>query len=155
MNSVTSNQVRGIEKAIWLLDEAPLDTLHRAVLGFGLLPLQQLVLGSGAAATAIVAFVLAALLVLKFGFGVVRRLFPASAELKAAWRERRMLGKAYDSYEWQKMLGYGLGMLAFQFWSRPSHEFYTAFAGACIFAGILGTICWQVRKRALAVQVTA
>jgi hypothetical protein len=155
MNSVTSNQVRGIESVIWLLDEAPLDTLHRAVIGFGLLPLQQLVLGSGASATALVAFVLATLLVLKFGFGLVRRLFPASAELKAAWRERRMLGKAYDSYEWQKMLGYGLGMLAFQFWSRPPHGVYTVFAGVCTFAGILGTICWQVRKRSLVVQVTA
>lgn len=155
MNSAGSNQLRGIEKLLWLLDEVPLDTLHRAVLGFGLPPFQQLALGSGATATLHVACLLGTLLVLKFGFGVVRRFFPASAELKAAWRERRMLGKAYDSYEWQKMLGYGLGMMAFNLWSRPAQSFHTGIAASCLLAGILGTIFWQLRKRSLAAEAAS
>ena len=155
MNSVSPNQPRGIEKLLWLLDEFPLDTLHRAVIGFGILPLQQLVLGSGGTATTHIAFLLGTLLVLKFGFGVVRRFFPASAELKAAWRERRMRGKSYDSYEWQKMLGYGLGMVAWQFYSRPEQSFQTVIAAGCLVAGILGTIAWQLRKRALAAQAAS
>jgi hypothetical protein len=155
MNSASSNNLRGFEKLIWLLDEPPLDTLHRVAIGFGLLPLHAQVLGRDSAPWQLVLFVLLLLFVLKLGFGVLRSLLPVSAGLKAAWKERRVLGKSYDSYQWKKMLGFGPGMLAYLFWSGQASGFPLLFAALCTAAGVWGMIHWQGRKRVLAAQVSA
>ncbi len=152
MNTANSNQVHGIEKLVWSLDEAPLDTLHRVAIGFILLPLHAMVLGKESAPWQLVLFVLLLLFGFKFGFGMLRRLMPFSGELKSAWKERRVLGKSYDSYQWKKMLGFGLGMGAYLFWSGQAHGFPLVFASLCAVSGGWGMIRWQGRKKALAPQ---
>ena len=78
MNTDASNQVRGFEKCVWLLDEMPLDMVHRAGIGFLMLPAHDALFGRGAGLWRFIAFFFVTLLVLKFGLGVVRRFFPAS-----------------------------------------------------------------------------
>lgn len=149
MNNDASEQVRGFDKCLWVLDETPLDMIHRAALGAILLPAYETAFGRGPGLGRFVAFFFAVLLVFKFGMGFVRRLFPASAALKAAWRERRMLGKAYDSYQWRKQFGYGLGLLAFLLFSGREVGAFHIFAGGCIVAGIIGIVIWRQRRASL------
>jgi hypothetical protein len=155
MNTAASTQVHGFEKCVWLLDETPLDIVHRAGLGALMVPAHEALLGRDTALWRFVAFFFVALLVLKFGLGVVRRFFPASSELKSAWRERRMLGKAYDSYQWRKLVGYGAGLLAFLLGSGRGQNPTIYFAVGCIVAGIVGTVCWQRRRASLQAQAPA
>jgi hypothetical protein len=149
MNTVDSTHVHGFEKCVWLLDETPLDIVHRAGLGALMVPAHEALFGRDAALWRFAAFFFAVLLVLKFGLGVVRRFFPASSELNSAWRERRMLGKAYDSYQWRKLVGYGVGLLAFLFGSGRGQNPATYFAAGCVVAGIVGAVCWQRRRASL------
>jgi hypothetical protein len=155
MNTVASNQVHGVERWVWLLDETPLDMVHRAGIGFLMFPAHEALFGREAGLSKFIAFFFAVLLVMKFGLGVGRRFFPASAELKAAWRERRMLGKAYDSYQWRKLMGYGTGLLAFLLWSGRGPGAVLSFAIGCIVAGIIGTIVWRQRRLSLVAPVSA
>lgn len=149
MNTAASTQVHGFEKCVWLLDETPLDMVHRAALGAVMIPACEMFLGRDVALWKFAGFFFVALFVMKMGLGVVRRFFPASAELKSAWRERRMLSKAYDSYQWRKLVGYGAGMLAFLLGSGRGQDPATYFAVGCIVAGIVGTVCWQRRRASL------
>lgn len=147
-----SNSIRGFEKLVLLLDEAPLDLLHRAVVGGCLYPAHEFLLGPWNGVWRFMVFFFVALLVLRFGIGVARTAFPASAELKQAWRERRTLSKAYDSYQWRKLSGYGVGMLIFQiYWGHGYGTERSALylASACIVAGIAGRIIWSRRAAML------
>lgn len=155
MNTAASTQVRGLEKCVWLLDETPLDLVHRAGLGALMVPAYEALLGRNSGLWTFICLFFAALFVMKMGMGVVRRFFPASSELKTAWRDRRMLGKAYDSYQWRKLAGYGAGMLAYLLWSGRGQSSATLFAGGCILAGIVGTICWHRRRASFVVSPPA
>ena len=55
-------------------------------------------------------FLLAGLFLLRLVPAALRRLLPFSTETQDVWRERRRLGKRYDSYQWRKLLWIGLGI---------------------------------------------
>ncbi len=152
MNSANTNQLSGIEKLLWLLDENPLHTLHRALIGACLLPAHDLLMGRWNGVWRFAMFFFVTLLALRIGVGVVRVAFPASAALKQAWRERRTLSKAYDSYQWRKLSGYGMGLLLYLIYSGRgygSERGALYFASACLVAGIAGRIFWSRRAALL------
>jgi len=55
-------------------------------------------------------FFLAGLFLLRLVPAILRRLLPFSAETQEVWRERRKLGKRYDSYQLRKLLWIGVGI---------------------------------------------
>jgi hypothetical protein len=74
---------------------------------------------------------------------MVRKLLPFSGEVQEVWMKRRQLSKEYDSYQWQKLLWFGIGMAGALSSSEASGGPGYALTGFCLVSGAIGAIFWQ------------
>jgi hypothetical protein len=137
---------------ILALENPPWDSLYRAVIGWFLMPAYLRLAGTDAAHWIIFAFFLAVLAALRVVPGLLRRVLPFSRELKSVWAERRALAKRYDSYQWRKLFGLGLGWLAFLVVAGLAQGVPLLLAVASLVAGALGLAFWHQRSKVLAAQ---
>src|SRR5262245_24240816 len=84
---------------------------------------------------------------LRFGTAVVRRAMPVSREVKSAWLQTRMLAKRCDSFQWQKLLWLGAGMLAWMGIQGTIQSGPLAVALVCVASGVVGLVFWNLAKR--------
>jgi hypothetical protein len=75
----------------------------------------------------------------------IRRMAPFSDEVQAAWARRRQLAKRFDSYQWSKLLWFGVGMALHVFWAGRLSPGTLALVAFCLIGGGLGL--WQWRRR--------
>lgn len=97
----------------------------------------------------LLALLLAVLLALRLLLTAIRNILPFSQHLKAAWFQQRQLAKRFDSYQWSKLLWFGLGLatwLATQTQRRPGE---IALVVVCLAAGSAGTFFWRRASAAL------
>src|SRR5262249_55486470 len=92
------------------IDVGPAGALLRIVLGAAFAWL-VVTLHSTAPAWLAVLLFLGMLFLIKIGAGVLRAAIPAPPTVKAQWARRRDLARKFDSYQWRKLLWFGLGML--------------------------------------------
>ena len=85
---------------------------------------------------------LATLFSIKVGAAVARKVVPASAEVRLDWERRRNLARGYDSYQWRKLLWFGLGILAVASWTPPA-DWQIPLGVACAFSGGVAQIVWR------------
>ena len=133
-------------KLILGFENPPWDVLYRVVIGYSIMPVTVHLVGHSPAALQLLAVFLAVLVSLRIIPGVLRRALPFSREVKNAWAERRAVAKRYDSYQWRKLFGIGVGLLVYV----PRNFQYSAFylALACVIAGLAGDYLWLKHKRA-------
>lgn len=116
---------------------------YRAALGFAFLlafrgPLGQVGAGAGVAAFLLMLFCL------KAAAALLRRLVSAPPAVKATWERRRFLARHHDSYQWRKVLWFGVGMAAgVALGGAPSWGPALAVAG--VAAGLAGEAYWRLR----------
>jgi hypothetical protein len=137
------------------LETPPWDSAYRALIGYGLMPAYFHLPGGNGAAWKLFVFFLAILVALRLVPGILRRVLPFSHGVKTVWADRRTLAKRYDSFQWRKLFGFGLGWFIYL---RVSGESWTAarfLAGACLVAGALGLAFWHRQSRRLAAQASA
>jgi hypothetical protein len=157
--SATADRMPTSRDRILLSIEAfPFDILYRAVIGIALMPayVYVLTLVAWRDTTAVLVFyLLAVLAALRVIPAVLRAVLPVSREVRQAWFERRKIAKTYDSFQWRKLLGLGLGWLV---WLGMKHSVRSdALTLACFFtaAGFAGQIVWLRLSKTQLAEVSA
>jgi len=133
------------DRLLLSIEEFPLNILYRAAIGFGLLPIYlwcigrlQLVDSTGL----LLLFVAAVLVALRIVPGLLRRLVPASREVRSVWAQRRHFAQAFDSFQWRKLLGLGLGWLGQLSFTNNTRADALALAISFVLAGAAGQLIW-------------
>lgn len=139
------------DRLLLSIEQFPLNILYRAAIGYGLLPLYlwSLALLNVPDTTGMLVLCVAGVLVaLRLVPGVLRRMLPASRELKAAWAHRRELAQSCDSFQWRKLFGIGLGWLAHLGITHNARVDALTLAIAFVLAGAAGQLFWIRLNRA-------
>ena len=137
------------------LETPPWDSTYRALIGYGIMPLYLQLFGGNVVPWKLFVFFLVVLAALRIVPGVLRRVLPFPREVKTVWADRRALAKRYDSYQWRKLFGLGLGWLAYLLVAGRAQDVPLFLSIACIASGALGQLFWFKRSRALAAQTNA
>jgi hypothetical protein len=134
-----------IERLVFAIESFPLDVIYRGAIAYGLVPAYALALsisGLSDSSWKFAVFFLGLLLALRAVPSVLRRALPFSRELRQRWAERRACAKAYDSYQWKKLLGIGIGLIAYLRQSGTTRTDTLLIASICCLAGAVGWIAW-------------
>ena len=134
------------------LENPPWDSLYRAVIGYFVTPACLQLIDGSASPWKLFVFFLAILLMLRIVPGILRRVLPFSREVKIVWADRRALARRYDSYQWRKLFGLGLGWLIYLLVSGEGRTAAQFMAGGCLVSGALGLVCWHKHSKRLAAQ---
>jgi hypothetical protein len=133
------------DRLLLSIEEFPLNILYRAAIGFGLLPVYSwclsrlnLVDSPGLLLT----FVALVLVALRLVPGILRRSVPHSREVAQAWADRRHYAQAFDSFQWRKLLGLGLGWLGQLAITNNTRFDALALAITFVVAGAAGQLFW-------------
>ncbi len=125
--------------------------VYRLAIGFSVAPLFGWWRGDRGSEWLIVPFFLAVLASLRVGPAVARRLMPAPDAVLARWARRRRLAKRFDSYQWRKLLWFGLGLAAYLALVEGARVSTVALTAGCLLGGSVGEWRWRGRsERALA-----
>lgn len=134
---------RPLERWLFRLDAPPCDAFYRGAFGFLVLPTMSLLLPGGGSGWALIPFLFVVLVLLRVLPAVLRRLLPFSEGIRRLWSERRLIGKRYDSYQWQKLLWMGTGLMAYTmisgFFSTPR----LVVSLFCLLSGAVGLAKWR------------
>ena len=137
----------GTFERVWVqADAPPFDAIYRVAVGFAFLPAVSALTGQPLGPGPLVAAFVVLLAGLRVVPAVLRKLLPFSPAALSAWTHRRQIAKRYDSYQWQKLLWIGLGLLAYIAAARVFAAAVIALTVACIVAGALGLITWRARR---------
>ena len=74
---------------------------------------------------------------------LIRFALPFSAEAKEIWARRRALAKRYDSYQWQKLLWIGLGLLPHVTTAGQVAPGEIVVTAICLIGGSMGLLIWS------------
>jgi hypothetical protein len=84
---------------------------------------------------------------------VFRKVFPFSKEVKGIWAERREIAKRYDSYQWRKLIWFGIGMACYVVLSGTWNVVVVALTAFCVVGGGIGVFVWRKRSAAEKVAI--
>ncbi len=141
--------MKSVERLLVGLETRPWDLLYRAGIGFATLFLASrpwIVSGSDSG-WVLVPVLLAVLLALRVIPVVMRKLVPFSKSAQEVWVQRRTIAKRYDSYQWQKLFGFGIGLALYTVLSGQLSTARIAVSTACLLCGALGMIRWRQMSR--------
>ena len=155
MSNTTSAQIGSVGKMVLALETPPWDSAYRALFGYGLMPAYLHLFGRNGATWKLLVFFLAVLVTLRIVPGILRRVLPFSREVRVIWADRRVLAKRYDSYQWRKLFGLGLGWLTCLFVSGEGWIGARFLACTCLASGAFGLVLWRRQGRRLAAQASA
>lgn len=139
---------RSLEAPPWL-------ALYRLAIGFCLVPLGAWWHGGAGSGWHLLPVLLMVLLALRLVPALVRRLLPVSEDLRLHWARRRLLAKRFDSYQWRKLVWFGLGLAAYLAVVGQAPGVPTALAVACLIVGGFGTLRWRHLIRLNSVALTS
>jgi hypothetical protein len=138
-----AEEMQIFERVIVRADEWRWVTFPRAVLGYALVPTWTVLTGRQSTDWTLIPFFLGVLVALRLVPVVLRKLLPFSPAVRAIWTERRELAKRYDSYQWQKLLGMGLGLAIYTVQTTPRPASLIALTGFCLLGGAVGMATWR------------
>jgi hypothetical protein len=133
----------GIESILLRLQEPVIDAMVRVLVGAITVPVALALQGSDASLWSVVAVFLALLVSLRLIPAVARKVLPFSRAAVAAWQRERHLAKLHDSYQWRKLLWFGLGIAAYTTMFGELRRADVILASACLLAGISGQLVWH------------
>jgi hypothetical protein len=145
--SNVSRRTSVLEKIVRHGDMPLWPALFRIGLGFVLIPAFAAWDPDGASDWRVFAFFLLILLLLRVVPAILRHLLPFSQELQRHWFDRRLLAKHYDSYQWRKLLWFGLGLAAYLALRGTAQGAQGVLAVACLLTGALGEVRWRYLGR--------
>jgi hypothetical protein len=137
------------EMSIVAAGASPYAEVWRTAAGFFMIPaLSHLGLSRQVGWASLVALVVT-LLAMRVIPAAVRMVVPFSAGARRIWAGRRALAKAWDSYQWQKLLYIGLGLSLYSIFSGELSSFRITLCLSCVVFGALGVIRWRMVARTI------
>jgi hypothetical protein len=127
---------RGVETPPWHAG-------YRLVIGFCLVPFLAWWPGGNRSDWRLFPLFILVLLTLRLVPAVARRLLPVSEALRTHWTHQRLLAKRFDSYQWRKLVWFGLGLTAYLAVNGRADAVPTGLAAACLMTGGLGAWRWR------------
>jgi hypothetical protein len=139
------DQSRAYERILVLLDQFPYGAAYRIAIGYFLVPLSSHFPISVHPGLSLASWLLGVLLALRLLPYVIRKNLPFPERVVAVWQERREIAKRFDSYQWRKLIWFGVGLLAYAASSRHFGGTSAALAVFCVTGGALGVFAWRRR----------
>ncbi|MBZ5679311.1 MAG: hypothetical protein LAO24_04300 [Acidobacteriia bacterium] len=138
-----------VERLLVGLETRPWDMAYRAAIGFATLFFApRLRMRDGTHSEwMLVPILLAVFLALRVVPAVVRKLAPFSDTVQSVWDQRRQMAKHYDSYQWQKLLGFGIGLTLCTVLSGQYSAARVVVPSVCLVCGTAGAIRWRAISR--------
>jgi hypothetical protein len=133
------------ERIIAGLDDYPLMAIWRIALGFLFPLLYQLKLSAHTSQWSVVVWFLILLLCLRLVPVLLRKLVPFSSGLMVTWEQRRSLAKIYDSYQWAKLIWFGLGIALYMSILGGWNEMWGLLVLFSVLGGGCGLAIWQIK----------
>ena len=130
------------EQVLRRIDAPPFQPLYQAIIGFLVVPAFARSIGGGVD-WRLVPFFLAVLAAVRIVPAVLRHMLPWPADVKAHWFRQRALAKRHDSYQWRKLLWFGLGIAAYVALFDRGGRVEQALALICLVSGALGLLVWR------------
>ena len=110
----STDEFSAYERTLLLLDQSPCGELYRIAIGYFLVPLSS---SSSSASVhpelTLACWFLGVLLALRLVPVVIRKILPFPERVVAVWAERRQIAKRFDSYQWRKLVWFGIGLSAY------------------------------------------
>jgi hypothetical protein len=138
----------GLDNVLINLDIGMPGALWRVALGILLGPTVEIV--HPGTALWMVSGLLAMLLSIKVVGVVARRALLPSDRVRSHWEWRRDLARYYDSYQWRKMLWFGIGIVTSAALGLPGTRAQWVLGVACVAAGGTAEILWRRHKLGVA-----
>lgn len=136
-----------LERVALRADEPPFGELWRIAAGSAVAIAWVMAPAGAASAWVLVAAVLVVLLSCRLVPLVLRRLLPFKASTQAVWFERRQLAKRYDSYQWRKLLWFGVGMAIAQIIVGWPSQPLVVLTMLLVLSGSAGILVWRRRTK--------
>jgi hypothetical protein len=95
------------------------------------------------------ALLLVMLFAVKVIAAVARRVVSPSALVQAHWEWRRDLARNYDSYQWRKLLWFGVGIMMGGALRWPGTRTQWVLGAVCFAAGGVAEILWRRHRLGL------
>ena len=143
----------GLEKVLINLDIGAPGAFLRIVLGILFVPAIEVVHPETGLGT-LSASLLALLFAIKVLAAVARRVSSASAVVRSHWEWRRNLARHYDSYQWRKLLWFGVGIMIGGAVDWPGTRAQWILGVVCAVAGSAAEILWRRHRVGLAPQAS-
>ncbi len=125
------------------LDVFPLGAVWRAGVGAVALPMFRLACGGPCGFWSTAGLFLAFLMAVRAVPLVLRRLVRPDDHVRETWSSRRRLGKEFDSYQWQKLLWFGVGLLLWVVVADTPARGEIGLTIFCLVGGALGLFFWR------------
>ena len=133
------------------LDEFPVGALIRLAIGYAIAPFGEFLAEPDGIGWRVLPLFVAVLVMMRVLPGLLRKVVTFPPEATAVWVQRRQLAKRFDSYQWRKVLWFGIGMAASAAITEGVEPWTVVLTAASVGAGLLGEITWQARARAVSV----
>jgi hypothetical protein len=141
---LAESKLSALESFLFHIDQPPWSNLFRIAIGY-VLPFVHRWGTSSETGSVFILWFIGTLISLRVIPAVFRKLFPLSGEVKRAWMERRTLTKVYDSYQWKKLVWFGIGLMAYVFSSANLDTPISVVAIFCLLGGGIGAFFWKKR----------
>jgi hypothetical protein len=143
--AISPDELLAYERILVLLDESPCAAVYRIAIGWLLGPLSHTFPASVHPGWSLAWWFLGVLVALRLLPVVLRRVLPFPQRVIAVWADRRQLAKRFDSYQWRKLIWFGVGLAAYALASRQFDGATVALTLFCILGGALGAWAWRQR----------
>jgi len=125
------------------LDVFPLGAVWRAGVGAVAFPTFRFACGGSCGFWSTAGLFVALLMAVRAVPLVLRRLLRPNPQLREIWASRRSLAKEFDSYQWQKLLWIGVGLLLWVFLTDTPAPGEIVLTILCLVGGALGLFFWR------------
>lgn len=145
MNDRHNTRLEWHERLLIGVDRFPAGALLRVAVGFSFLAAFARLAPSSTSPWVVLMSFVGVLVSFRLIPAFVRRVAPFSDEVHAVWARRRGLAKRFDSYQWGKLLWFGVGMALHVAWMGAPPPATGVLVALCLVGGGLGL--WQWRRR--------
>jgi hypothetical protein len=134
--------MRTLEQFLINLDRGPCRAISRMALGLTIPPVFHALLGGRDRVWPSLTLFVGILVMLRIVPAILRRALPFSVEAKRIWAERRNIAKQFDSYQWQKLIWIGLGLLLYATIGGGLTTGELVMTSICLIGGSAGLLAW-------------
>jgi hypothetical protein len=137
--------LRAHERLLVLIERSPWRELYRIAIGYAMMPLFFWWFGTHENDWAIFVWFSGVLVSIRVVPMVLRKVLLSQSGVHVVWAEQRRMAKRFDSYQWQKLLWIGIGLMVYSLVSGRFSGVVGAVVILSLISGGLGLVVWRQR----------